>query len=163
MIVLISSGSLCFGGDPGRKSEKRIWGRSLIGEAEDGKDKRLDCGSINQGPDHLVATCILSREVEGTVPQLLIQGHFNKMGEFTPNVSLEVSDQEDTNWKTIESSFSHEVEVTLTGAPHTGILFTRIQLDALQPYIGKFKFCRIALQTGESTAFPLVWLAEKGE
>ena len=131
--------------------------------APDGKDTRLEFDGVSQGREHLMGEFVLERRIEGTVPQLAIQGHFNKMGEFTPNVSLEVSDRGDGNWKPIESSFSDKVDVTLTGAPHIDKLFMRIQLDAFQPYIGKFKFCRVALQTGESDVFPMAWLTEKGE
>jgi hypothetical protein len=97
------------------------------------------------------------------VPQLVVKGHSNKRGEFTANVSLEVSDQKDANWKIIESSVSERVDLTLTGAGHIDTLFIYVQLDAFQPYIGKFKFCRVVLQTGESEVFPMVWLTEKGE
>jgi len=93
----------------------------------------------------------------------MIQGHFDKRGEFTANMSFEVSDREDGNWKRIESSFSDTVDVTLTGAPHIDALFFVVQFDAFQPYIGKFKFCRIALQTGESDVFPMAWLTEEGK
>jgi hypothetical protein len=93
----------------------------------------------------------------------VVKGHFNKRGEFSANVSLEVSDQEDGNWKIIESSVSDRVDVTLTGAQHIDALSIYVQLDAFQPYIGKSKFGRVVLQTGESEVFPMVWLTEKGE
>lgn len=129
----------------------------------DGKDRGLSVFSIDQGPEHLIGRFVLERRIEGTVPQLVIQGHFNRRGEFTPNVSLEVSDREDGSWKAIESTFSDKVDVTLTGAPHIDKLFFVVQLDAFQAYIGKFKFCRIALQTGESDVFPMVWLTREGK
>lgn len=163
LFVLIVGRLVCLAEDPSNPIVKPIWGRSLIGEAlPDGNDKRLDCDDISQGPEHLVVSCILTRQDAGTT-QLVIQGHFNKRGEFTPNVSLEVSDREDRNWKTVESSFADVVELTLTGAPRINRLYTTIQVDALQAYIGKFKFCRIVLQTGEYNVFPLIWLTEKGE
>jgi hypothetical protein len=164
LVGLIVGRAISLGEEPKSQNDKAIWGRSLIGEAfPDGKDKRLALFDISQGREHLLGGFVLTREVEGTTPQLTIQGHFNTMGEFTPNVSLEVSDREKDNWKTIESSFSEKVDLTLTGAAHIDKLFIRIQLDALQAYIGKFKFCRIVLQTGESNVFPLVWLTQKGE
>lgn len=162
-VGLIASQVFCWAEDKPIQNEKRIWGSSHMRElAPDGKDRRLDFFDISQGPEHLLGGFALQRQIEGTAPQLVIQGHLNKRGEFTPNVSVEVGDQQAGPWKIIESSFSDRVDVTLTGAPHIDILLMRIQLDALQPLIGKFKFCRVALQTGESDVFPMVWLTENG-
>lgn len=161
LVGLVASQILCLAEDKPAQKEKPIWGYSYIGESlGDDKDRRLDFGGVSQGPEHLVGQYSLTRQRDGT--QLAIQGHLDKSGEFTPNVSLEVSDQEDGNWKTIESSFSDKVDVTLTAAPHVEHLFLRIQLDAFQPYIGKFKFCRVVLQTGESDVIPMAWLTEDG-
>ena len=163
LVGFVASQMHCLAADKPNHSEKRIWGASYMRElAPDGKDRRLEFFDISQGPEHLLGGFVLERRVEGTVPQLVIQGHFNKSGEFTPNVSLEVSDREDGNWKIIESSFSDQIALTLTGAPHIDKLVMRIQLDAFQPYIGKFKYCRVVLQTGESDVFPMVWLTEHG-
>jgi hypothetical protein len=146
------------------QNEKREWDRSYaLTSGAEGKDRGLGILNISQGLLHLVGTFVLDRRSKETVPQLVIQGHLNKEGEFTPNVSLQVSDREDANWKTIESSFSDKVDVTLTGAPHIDKLYFVVQFDAFQPYIGKFKFCRVALQTEESDVFPMAWLTREGK
>ncbi len=164
LVGLIASQMICLAGDKPAQPEKREWGRSYMLHPEpDGKDRGLSVFSIDQGPEHLVGRFALERRIAGTVPQLVIQGHLNRRGEFTANVSLEVSDREDGNWKTIESSFSDKVDVTVTGAPHIDQLYVVVQLDAFQPHIGKFKFCRVALQTGESEVFPMVWLTREGK
>ena len=163
LLGLIASQVFCLAEDNPVEKEKRTWGASRIGElAWDGKDRQLDFFDIRQGPDHLLGAFCLERRSAGAVPQLVIQGQL-KRGEFIPNFSLAVSDQKDGKWKTIESSFSDKVEVTLTGAPHVDKLIIRIQLDAFQPYIGKFKFCLVTLQTGESDVFPMAWLTEDGQ
>lgn len=164
LVGLIVSQMTCLGEDKPAQNEKREWDRSyMLIPVPDGKDRGFEFFNISQGPEHLVGGLVLARRIKGTVPQLVIQGHLNKRGEFTANVSLAASDREDGNWKTIESSFSDKVDVTLTGAPHIEKLFFDVQLDAFQPYIGKFKFCRIALQTGESNVFPMVWLTREGK
>lgn len=164
LVMLIVSQMRCLADDKTRSDEKHIWGTSHMRElAPDGKETRLALFDVSQGPEHLLGALALTRQVEGFTPQLVIQGRFNEMGEFTPNFSLEVSDRKDGNWKTIESSLSERADLTLTGAPHIEKLYIRIQLDAFQSLIGKFKFCRITLQTGESDVFPMVWLTEKGE
>jgi len=159
LIGLIVSQIACFAQDNPVTTEKRIWARTVWRTLE--KAQRLEFDDFSQG-EHLVGSCVLTRQKEGT-PQLMIQGHFNKIGEFTPNVSLAVSDRKDGSWKIIESSLADKVDATLTAAPHIDHLFMRVQLDAFQPYIGKFKFCQVTLQTGETDVFPMVWLTEKGE
>lgn len=164
LLALIAGQMLCLAEDNPVEKEKPTWGASYHRHyLPDGKATRLEGLDVSQGPEHLIGSFALTRQREGTVPQLVIHGHLNKMGEFTPNVTLEVSNQKDGNWKTIESSFSDKVDVTLTGGPHIDNLDVRIQFDAFQPYIGKFKFCRVTLQTGESDVFPMAWLTEKGE
>jgi hypothetical protein len=162
-VGLVAAQITCFAQDKPDENKKRTWCAAHIREvAPDGKDKRLELELVSQDYLHLVGNFVLARQIEGPVPQLVIQGRFDKHGEFTANVCLEVSDQKDGDWKLIESSFSDKVDVTLTGAPHIDQLFVSVQLDAFQPYIGKFKFCRVSLQTGESDIFPMVWLTEKG-
>lgn len=161
-IVLIVSQLVCSAEDNRREDSRRTWYRSRIAEVQpDGKDTRLQLMSMNQEPEHLICSFLLIRQKEGA--ELVVEGHLNRFGEFTANVSLEVSDQEDGNWRQIESSFSEKIDVKLIAAPHVKNLVTQIQLDAIQPYIGKFKFCRVVLQTGESDVIPMVWLTEKGE
>ena len=160
-VGLILAQMSCFGQDDPVKEEKRTWGatyyRTVVGN---NKDRRLEFDGISQG-EHLVGSCVLARQEKGR-PQLVIQGHLNKIGDFTPNVSLAVSDRKDGDWKIIESSLADKVDVTLTGAPHIDMLFIRIQFDAFQPYIGKFKYCQLTLQTGETDVFPMAWLTEDG-
>ncbi|MEY2506065.1 MAG: hypothetical protein QOH01_394 [Verrucomicrobiota bacterium] len=164
LVALTVASMLCPAQDNTKQSERRIWGTSYMRElAPDGKVTRIALDDVSQGVEHLLGGVVLSRQVEGPIPQLMIKGHFNKKGEFAPNVSLEVSNQRDGSWKTVESSLSETVDIMLTGGPHIDKLFTVIQLDALQPYIGRFEFCRITLQTGESDIFPMVWLTEQGE
>jgi hypothetical protein len=163
LVGLIVSQITCLGEDKPVQNEKREWDRSyMLMPAPDGKERGLRFLRISQGSEHLVGTLVLERRIKGTVP-LVLQGHLNKEGEFTANVSLEVSDRENGSWKPIESSFSDRVDMTLTGAPHIDKLFFVVQLDALQPYIGKFRFCRVSLQTGESDIFPMVWLTREGK
>jgi len=158
--ALIASSVISSDGDRPATEEKRVWGVTHFITRE--KFQPFEIDDISQGPDHLVGSGVLSREDKG-IGRLAIQGHLNKVGEFTPNVSLAVSDRDDGNWKIIESSFSDKVDVTLTAAPHVNNLFIRIQFDAFQPYIRKVKFCRVTLQTGEADVFPMEWLQDPQE
>jgi hypothetical protein len=157
-IGLIVAQIACFAQDSPVTEEKRVWGATHFRTTE--KFQPFEIDDISQGPEHLVGSGALTREQKNS--PLMIQGHLNKIGEFTPNVSLAVSDRKDGNWKVIESPFSDKVDVTLTAASHVNTLYLRIQFDAFQPYIAKFKFCQVTLQTGEVDVFPMAWLTEKG-
>jgi hypothetical protein len=160
LVGLIVGQMACFAQDSPVTEEKRTWGATRFRTTL--KFQPFEVNDVSQGSEHLVGSGVLHREEKGR-RQLMIQGHLNELGEFTPNVSLAVSDREDGSWKMIESFLSDKVDVTLAAAPHINQLYLRIQLDAFHPYIGKFKFCQITLQTGESDVFPMVWLTEKGE
>ena len=163
-LCLVTLQVACLAQDNGSSKEKRQWWRSYTGESiPDGKDRRLEFSGIGQGAEHLEGTFYLIRVNKRSYPIVLIKGHLNKAGEFAANVSLEVSNQESGNWKEIESSLSKKVDVTLTAARHIDKLSIQIQLDALQPCIGTFKFGRITLQTGERAVVPLIWLTEQGQ
>jgi hypothetical protein len=162
LIALAASHTVCPAQDSPAPKQKPYWATSyMITREGDDKDTALDGFDVSQGPEHLLGGWALVRQRKGA--PLLIHGHLTKMGEFTANVSLEVSDQKDGDWRIIESSLSEKVDVTLTAAPHIEMLFFRIQLDALQPYIGKFRYWRIVLQTGEIQILPMAWLTEDGE
>jgi hypothetical protein len=162
LVLLSASQFLCSAQDNPGENPKRTWYRSHIAEVRpDGKDTRLEFMSVSQDAEHLTCSFLVIRQREGA--ELAIQGRLDKFGDFTASVSLEVGNEEDGKWKQIESSFSEKIDVRLIAAPHLGHLVTRIQMDAFQPYIGKFRFGRVTLQTGESDVFPMVWLTEKGE
>jgi hypothetical protein len=155
VIALIAALPLCLAQDKSEREKKPIWGATRFRTLE--KFQPLEVDDISQGPEHLVGSCTLTRGKKDR-PPLVVQGHLNEIGEFTPNVSLAVSDRDDGDWKIIQSSFADKVDVTLTGGHHIDHLFIRIQLDAFQPYIGKYKYCQVTLQTGETDVFPMEWL-----
>lgn len=159
-VGLIVAQIACFAQDNPVTEEKRTWGATHFVTRE--KFQPFEIDDISQGSEHLVGSGALTREQKNG-SRLMIQGHLNKIGEFTPNVSLAVSDREDGNWKVIESSLSDKIDATLTAGSHVNTLYLRIQFDAFQRYIGRFKFCKVTLQTGESDVFPMAWLTEKGE
>jgi hypothetical protein len=144
---------------------RKTWGRSIIGERiPDGKDKHLELVDITQEPVHLVGLVALTRDGDSTTAPLVIQGHLDKTRIFSANLALEVSNEETKDWKSVESSLSDKIEVTLTAAPDIRMICILVQFDAFQPFIDKYRFGRITLQTGESTVFSLLLLTEdRGE
>ena len=123
LVGLLLSTMICLAQQESDQNERREWARSYsLHSAPDGKDTGLEVLHISQEREQLLGGFVLFRQRKGSEPQLMIYGHLKK-GDFAANVSLEVSDQEDQNWKTIESSFSDKVDVTLTAASHIENLF----------------------------------------
>ena len=163
LLIFLIGNQILWAQDKELPTGKQRWSRTYFrAPMTEGKGTRLECTVVSQDTEHLSGEFSLTRERDG-VP-LAIQGHLNKTGQFTPNVSVEVGDQADgATWKSVESSLSNKVDVTLSAAPHIKFLVVRVELDAIKPYIGKFKFCRVVFQTGEDDIFPMAWLTENGE
>src|SRR2546430_17708930 len=111
LIGLIVGQIACFAQDTPVTKEKRTWGVTRWRTVE--KFQGLELDNIRQGPEHLIGLGTVIRQKKED-PQLVIHGHFNEIGEFTPTVSLAVSDRKDGDWKIIESSLADKVDVTLT-------------------------------------------------
>jgi hypothetical protein len=142
----------------------KTWSSGLFWEGKAGKDgKRLELMKVDQDEVHLSGTLslyqVLSPGQKGS--PLVIYGHQGFDGLFAPNVSLQVRNGEG-EWQTVESSFAEPPTATLTIAPGAELIGVRLVLDAFHPLIGKFRFGRITLQTGESMQFPLSILLGPG-
>ena len=161
---LVLSQMICSAGDKPVQNKEHRWNANYSRDVAPraSNDPRLALEDVRQGDGHLVGVFALARPREATVAQLMIQGRLSKSGDFTPNVTLEVSHQQNGNWTTVESSAANAVDLTLTGAPDVEALYVPVQLDVLQPYIGKLKFCRVTLSTGDSAVFPMARLTEEG-
>lgn len=100
-VGLVVGQMVCFGQDKLNAHTKRMWGASYhITVMGDNKITRLEGLLVSQGREHLFGGLVLVRQVGKT--QLEIKGHLSKLGEFEPNVSLDVSDREDGSWKAID-------------------------------------------------------------
>lgn len=156
VLLLITASQITSVAQNSPVGNRRTWGRSIVGDRiPDGKSKHLELLDITQESAHLVGLFALSRDGDATMPPLAVQGHLDRAGIFTANVALDVSNEMGGGWKSIESSLSEKVEARLTVAPETSSVSILVQLDAFQPYIEKYRFARVALQTGESTTFSL--------
>lgn len=141
-------------------NSKQLWGRSVISERiPDKKSRHLELQDITQEAVHLVGLLALSKDSSGGAG-LVVEGHLDKAGTFVANASLEVSNDETKNWESIESSLSNTIELTLTASRKVSSVGIPVRLDAFEPYIGKYRFGRVVLQTGEAAVFSLLELTE---
>jgi hypothetical protein len=144
--------------------DKTWWTRAITGEeSPDVKGKRLKLEGVTQDGSDLTGELSLGQDPEAApAAGLVIQGHLDRAGMFSPNLLYEVANGLTDEWKSVESSFSDNIEVTLTGAPDVRSISMLVSLDPFQPFIGKYRLGRITLQTGEMTVFSLLLLTKDG-
>jgi hypothetical protein len=135
------------------------WTRGLpIGEV--GADERKAPESfvleVWSGDDdgHVYGLCMY---FNGKSVPSTIEGIETSDGDFYPQVSFQVADNEQgSQWKTIEASISRPGKSTkLTVAPKSASKALKVDLDVFRPYIGKGKYGRLLLKTGESAVFQI--------
>lgn len=146
----------CFGED------KTWWTRAITGqEMPDVKGKRLKLEGVTRDGSDLTGELSLVQDPDAAPPVgLVIQGHLDRAGMFSPNFLYEVANEHTEEWKAVASSLSDKVEVTLTGAPDVRDISILVSLNPFQPFIGKYSLGRITLQTGEMTVFSLLFLTK---
>jgi hypothetical protein len=140
------------------------WGHSIIFEHLPTNGPVLELNSVEQEAIGFFGDLGLSQRGTDVKkrPALIVRGHPARDGTFRPNMEFAVSNDGKNGWVVIESSFSDDPFATLTlDAVNKQIQF-HIELDAFKPMIGKYKFGRIKLQSGESTVFPLRELTKQG-
>lgn len=151
---------------PAIKSSKadgqKWWTRSIISEpAPHQAGRRLELQGVTNDGDRLIGELSLLQSRNGTsLDALTIEGHLDRTGQFTPNVSLEVSNDQRGTWKVIESSLSDKAEAKLIVAPQVSAVSVIVSLTAFRPYTPTYRYGRITLQTGEATVFGLRSFAE---
>jgi hypothetical protein len=88
-----------------------------------------------------------------------IEGTQESDGTFSPLVDLQVSNDSNDNWKTIAAAKAETISAKINVYPGTMIFGLRVNLDVLQPFIGKYKFGRAVLKGGKDAIFRLSDLA----
>jgi hypothetical protein len=78
-------------------------------------------------------------------------------GDFYPNVSFQVADQQEKGgWRTISVAISRAGKPTiLTIKPKSASKALKVDLDVYRPFIGKRQLGKLLLRTGESTVFQI--------
>ncbi len=85
----------------------------------------------------------------------VIKGMKKADGEFYPYVTMQVANEAARGWKTIGRFLNGTRTVTITVEPKGVSKTLMVDLDAFRPLIGRFRYGRIVLKTGESSEFEL--------
>jgi hypothetical protein len=86
---------------------------------------------------------------------ITIDGAETPDGEFHPDVVLEVGQSKNGKWQIVESLSKQGKKSTITVQGQQASKSLIVKLDAFRPMIGKLKYGRIVLKTGEAVIFEL--------
>lgn len=113
---------------------------------------RLSSVSKNGGTGHMWGSCVYDNRSPALVA---LKGTETSDGEFSPSVVNQVGNDRNGEWKTIGRPVVHGKAKILTVPVKTSSKLLTVDLDAFVPMIGKFKYGRLVLKTGESAVFGL--------
>lgn len=97
--------------------------------------------------DHVYGLCVFTNVTPALVA---IDGTETPDGEFYPNVALQVANDEEGEWRALDPSSHPGKKAALTIEAKQVSKSLMVDLDAFRPMIGKFKYGKIALRTGEA-------------
>jgi hypothetical protein len=112
--------------------------------------------AVNQDELHLTGACVYDNSAVGTrtARAITIEGTESD-GIFWPDVTSQVTNNPAGKWKTIARPVQSAHAQAIIVKPNEARFNLMVALDAFQPLIGKYKFGRVALKTGDAASFEL--------
>jgi hypothetical protein len=103
-------------------------------------------------------------QIENQKPAIAtIEGIRTADGQFWPHVKSQVASKLAGNWKTIAGLPRRGDAVTITIKPGENNMNLMVGLDTFQPLVGRYKFGRVILRSGETATFELKDLSSSGK
>ena len=93
----------------------------------------------------------------------VIEGTRTKDGIFWPYVTSEVKDEKTGLWSTLPAPSWNGTPETVAIKPEKSCLEMQVVLDHFKAFIGKQKYGRVVLKTGEAATFELKHLSPSNE
>jgi hypothetical protein len=140
-----------------------LWSRGVSGQSLDKNDPafRFVLTFVRQEPSHLLGICAYENySVRGSSPRVaIIEGIKTADGVFWPDLKLEVSNELSGIWTEVGKSATNGQRVAIRVKPKNINMGLTANLDRFQPLIGKYKFGKLTLKTGEAAVFELSLLS----
>lgn len=144
-----------------RADSPKVWARGFTwAESKGTATASLSLYYLDQNESHLVG--VLSYENRGSVEKVarptVIAGVVAPDGLFYPNISLAVRREMDSEWENVESApiKGRHTKVKVDAGKTNWKL--SVILDPFKSLIGKYKFGKLVLNTGETSEFQLKYL-----
>jgi hypothetical protein len=138
--------------------ESETWMRGFLGGQHSPPYDRFLVGNIaSVEGNHLIGTFYFyNYDLGGGSPLAIrIHGKEKADGTFCPYVTAQVGNEIKTKWETIGCPIAEGTAVTLTVRPRSESKPLIVNLDIFRSLIGKMKYGRVLLKTGDSAIFEL--------
>jgi hypothetical protein len=141
------------------------WSIAITGTRSHGDKPELSLDFVAQEKIHLIGSLTLENILpeDKKVASIVIDGTQGEDGTFRPDATLQVMKQKDGKWETVTSSLINSPTAKLTVYPGMSAFGLRVELDSLKQYIGKYKWGKVILKTGQEAVFDLNDLAPPSE
>lgn len=155
---------LCLGFTGVTQAENQsLWSRGVSGQPVDKNDPafRFLLTFVRQESSRLLGICVYENySISGVSARVaIIDGVKTADGVFWPDLKLEVSNELGGMWTDIGKSSTHGQRVALRIKPKDINMGLTANLDRFQSFIGKYRFGRLTLKTGEAAVFELSLLS----
>ena len=143
------------------RASENFWSRVISAEPMSSADRAQDFSLFGiRQQEHLGGTWYLSNgAVKGrTSRPVEIPGVETPDGVFWPDVTLQVKNEATTRWETVTNSIPDGKRTARIVAVDTVCFSLTVNLDACKAFLGRYKFGRIILKSGEVSEFELKYL-----
>src|ERR1044071_4085109 len=141
----------------GGEDECEWWSRGILAQpsTDPAVDNRFTLFQVTAKNCHLIAT-VSFYQTEGHNPATqVIEGKRTDDGKFWPDVLLEVRDDKTGTWLGVVAAPVKGTPDKVTIRPNESYDEMRVMLDPFKAFVGKQKFGRLILKTGETAIFEL--------
>jgi hypothetical protein len=141
-----------------RTETPRYWSQTIVVErASTDAPHEVDLVHVDQKDSLVGGLNVTNRSSEpgasGTV--MVIDGHENADGTFWPSAELYVQKDKNNEWIKVGTSGDENPIKELRIYSNTSVIGLRVNLDPFKTHLGKFKFGRIVLKSGDEAVFIL--------
>ena len=137
----------------------QYWGRSIINErTSTDATREIDLTDVAQRDILIGGLAVKNKspeELKSRGSVIVIEGHQNDDGTFWPTAELQAQKEKGDQWTTVGVSGNGPPITQLKIYTGTIVDGLRINLDPFKPLLGKFRFGRIVLKSGDEAEFLL--------
>ncbi len=141
------------------------WSRGILAQpsVDPAVDNRFTLFQVTGRHCHLTGKLSYYQTENQNPAVKIIEGTRTKDGIFWPYVTSEVKDEKTEMWSALPAPAWNGHPETVTIKPKESCLEMQVVLDHFKAFIGKHKFGRVILKTGEAATFELKHLSPSNE
>lgn len=139
-----------------------LWsgGVFVIQSRDDNANNAFALYFVKQEGLHVTGKCLFIQASGKTPATAVIPATDTRDGGLWPDVTAQVSNERNGEWKTIAKPFNYGHRATIEVGPGEENRELLVTLDIFIPLIGQYKLGRLVLTNGDATVFDLKELVE---